>query len=318
MKAIGGYFELELYNESKEFHTGAICLNTARNALEYILMVKKIKKVFLPYFTCEVLLEPLNKLQIPFQFYSVDENLEPIFDFTVLQIDDAFLYTNYFGLKDSFIKQLSLVCKQLIVDNAQAFYSKPLQGVPTFYSVRKFFGVSDGAYLYNDEKIDIILEQDVSFERMSHLLIRVDVSAEAGYPFFSANDKSLDNQSIKKMSNLTKSILNTLDYEGIANKRRDNFAFLDNILKKSNKFSFQLDTNSVPMVYPYWTKDKNLRNKLIENKIYTANYWPNVKEWCKEDDLEYQLVNEVVYLPIDQRYSRQEMELIVKKIIYEY
>ena len=33
MRAIGGYFELELHDEPKEFHPDAICLNTARNAL---------------------------------------------------------------------------------------------------------------------------------------------------------------------------------------------------------------------------------------------------------------------------------------------
>lgn len=314
-KSIGGYFELELSNVSKEFHSDAICLNTARNAFEYILKAKKIKKLFLPYFTCDVLLQPLHKLKLPYQFYSINENLEPIFDFTDLMDGDAFLYTNYFGLKDNYVKKLSLMSERLIIDNAQSFYSMPLKKVPTFYSARKFFGVADGAYLYNVKKIEQPTEQDVSFERMKHLLVRKDVSAEAGYSIFSENDKSLQDQSIKIMSKLTQNILKTIDYEFTANKRIENFLYLHKALNSSNQFTLVLEEGSVPMVYPYWNKDKKLKKVLLENKIYTASYWPNVLEWCDKNSLEYQLANEVIYLPIDQRYTNKEMELIVKVIL---
>ena len=312
--AIGGYFELEINDNSSSFHLNAIALNTGRNALEYLLKSRKIQKMYLPYFTCEVLLEPLHKLKISYEFYSINEQLEPLFDFSVLKNEDAFLYTNYFGIKDSYIKQLSMICKQLVVDNAQAFYSKPHNSEPTIYSARKFFGVADGAYLYCDEKLEQVFEKDSSHDRMSHLLIRKDISAEAGYSNFVANDKLLENQSIKKMSPLTMFLLGKINYEVVAKKRIENYRFLDNALKSSNKFSLQLDSDSVPMVYPYWTKDLTLRKRLLDNKIYTATYWTNVKEWCAEGSLEYKLTNEVVYLPIDQRYGNEEMKIIINLI----
>lgn len=313
-KSIGGYFELELINSGCEFHNNAIALNTGRNALEYILIAKAIKKLYLPYFTCEVLLEPLNKIGIPYDFYFINELLEPIFDFSILDDKDGFLYTNYFGLKDSYIRKLSIDCKQLIIDNAQAFYSKQYNNKPTFYSPRKYFGVSDGAYLYCDDRLDEVLEIDVSYNRMSHLLIRKDVSAESGYSSFIENDRLLDNQPIKMISTLTKEILSTIDYETVKNKRIENYNYLDNFLKSSNKISLELNLENVPMVYPYWTKDLTLRKRLLENKVYTASYWPNVTEWCKEDSLEFKLVNEVVYLPIDQRYGFEDMNKIINLI----
>jgi hypothetical protein len=313
-KSIGGYFELELNNLNSVFHDNAIVLNSGRNALEYILKAKAIQKIYIPYFTCDVLLEPLLKLKIPYEFYSINEQLEPIFDFSVLEDKDCFLYTNYFGLKDSYIRQLSLVCEQLVVDNAQAFYSKSYNNKPTFYSPRKFFGVPDGAYLYCDDKLKEVLEIDVSHNRMSHLLIRKDISAEAGYSNFVANDLSLKNQPIKMMSTLTKHILRTIEYGTVAKKRIENYRFLDNALKSSNKLTVQLSLESVPMVYPYWSNDLNLRKKLVDNKIYTATYWPNVKDRCKEDSLEYRFTNEIVYLPIDQRYGELELMLIIKII----
>lgn len=314
-KSIGGYFELELNNLQSVFHENTIGLNTGRNALEYILKAKVIQKIYIPYFTCDVILEPLRKLKIPYQFYTINEQLEPIFDFTVLEDKDGFLYTNYFGLKDSYIRQLSLVCKQLIVDNAQAFYSKPYLNIPTFYSPRKFFGVSDGAYVFSKDKLKEVFETDVSYNRMSHLLIRKDVSAETGYSSFVENDQLLKNQPIKIMSTLTRDILKTIDYESVAKKRIENYYFLDNALRSSNKISLELDTENVPMVYPYWTKDLTLRKRLLDNKIYTASYWPNVKEWCAGNSLELQLVKEVVYLPIDQRYGFEEMMFILNIIL---
>jgi hypothetical protein len=303
-----------LDNLKSVFHENAIGLNTGRNALEYILKARAIKKIYIPYFTCDVLLEPLRKLKIPYEFYSINEHLEPIFDFSVLGIKDCFLFTNYFGLKDNYIKQLSLNCTQLVVDNAQAFYSKPHNNVPTFYSARKFFGVADGAYLYCDIKLKQIFERDNSYKRMSHLLIRKDVSAELGYLDFVKNDKSLENQSIKLMSTITKDILKTIDYQSGAKKRIENYRFLEVVLKSSNQLTLQLDQESVPMVYPYWPKDIKLRKRLLDNKIYTAAYWPNVKEWCSENTLEFRLASEVIYLPIDQRYRKKEMEKIIKLI----
>lgn len=315
IRAIGGYFELETCSGSSGFHPDAISLNTGRNALEYVLKARKIKKMYLPYFTCEVLLEPLEKLKIPFEFYFINEQLEPIFDFSILENEDGFLYTNYFGLKENYIKKISLLCKQLIVDNAQAFYSKPYHNTPTIYSTRKFFGVADGAYLYCNEKLEQVFVKDISHDKMSHLLIRKDISAEAGYSSFAANDKLLENQSIKTMSSLTAAILGAIDYEHTAKKRIENYRLLDIALKEMNQLSLNLEAGSVPMVYPFWGRDKYLKQRLLENKIYTATYWANVKNWCKEGDLENRLTDEVVYLPIDQRYGIEDMNKILKIII---
>ena len=157
--AIGGYFGLEL-RKGEHYHKDALRLNTARNCFEYVLLVRKYKKVYIPYFTCEVMLEPLQRHQIQYEFYHINEQLEPI-ENIVLQEGEAFLYTNYFGLKQSCVERLAKVYgKQLIVDNAQAFFAPRLDGIDTFYSPRKFFGVADGGYLYIDKLLDVELQKD--------------------------------------------------------------------------------------------------------------------------------------------------------------
>lgn len=312
-KSIGGYFELEL-NSLGEYYPKAIALNTARNAFEYVLKVRQYQKVYIPYYTCEVMLEPINKLNIPYEFYHINHCLEPVFDYNKIKSDEGFLYTNYFGLKGRFITDVGIKIPNLIIDNSQSFYSKPITNVDTFYSARKFFGVPDGAYLFCDKKIDEVLEKDSSFNRMSHLLKRADTSAEFGYSDFSFNDALLNNQPIKEMSNLTHKILGSLNYEQVKMKRIENFEYLHNFLKESNLLKIQKAKNEAPMVYPFWTKDLKLKKKLIKNKIYCATYWPNVLDWCKVDSLEVQLSKEIIHLPIDHRYDLNDMSNILKYV----
>lgn len=313
IEAIGGYFELEL-SPSGEYYPNAIALNTARNAFEYILIVRQYKKIFIPYYTCDVILEPLKKLNIDYEFYHINQNLEPVFNYNKITSETGFLYTNYFGLKDKFISKLTIKVSNLIIDNAQSFFSEPINYIDTFYSPRKFFGVSDGAYLFCNKRLKNELEQDESYNRMSHLLIRSDKNAEAGYAEFCNNDNSLTNQSIKKMSNLTHKILGSIDYESLKLKRIQNFNHLHKFLKDRNLLKIEESTTQVPLVYPFWTKDDRLKNKLIDLKIYCATYWPNVREWCKEDCLEVHLTNELIHLPIDQRYTIGHMKKILENV----
>ena len=298
--AIGGYHELEL-RKGEHYHKDALRLNTARNCFEYVLRVRKYTKVYIPYYTCEVMLEPLYKCNVDYEFYHINQQLEPDQDFN-LQPTEAFLYTNYYGLKQRCVERLAQQYgKQLIVDNAQAFFAVPLDGIDTFYSARKFFGVADGAYLYIDKLLDEELELDQSYDRMIHLLKRADVGAEAGYADFRHNDDSLIGQPIKRMSNITEKILCSIDYESTKELRRANYVALDSQLKNTNGIELHMDDDSVPMVYPYLTTDETLRQRLIDNRIFVATYWPN-KEWqCAGFDLILQ--KQLLPLPITTKFN---------------
>ena len=313
MDAIGGYFSLEL-PQREEYHKNVIRLNTGRNCLEYILWVRGYKKVYVPYYTCEAVMEPINKLGIPYEFYHIDIHFE-IRDRLTLKEGEALLYTNYFGLKQRYVEQLAeKVGNRLIVDNTQAFYAKPLQGIDTFYTCRKFFGVPDGAYLYCDKVLNEEIEQDYSYDRMAHLVKRIDLSAEEGFKDFRRLDDGLDNQPIRKMSKLTHRMMQGIDYEAAAQLRRANFQRLHDALGKENNLELHLEDDAVPMAYPYLVPVEGLRERLIENKIFVARYWPNVLEWTKPDDIDYLLAFQMQPLPIDQRYSASDLERIVKII----
>ena len=313
MEAIGGYFSLELPLH-EEYHKDAIRLNTGRNCLEYILRVRKYSKVYIPYYTCEVILEPFRKIGVEYEFYHVDINLE-IRDEIKLKVGEAILYTNYFGLKQRYIEQLAKrVGSHLIIDNTQAFYAKPINGIDTFYTCRKYFGVADGAYLYTDKQLDEEFEKDESYSRMAHLLKRIDLSAEEGFADFRKADDGLDNQPIRRMSNLTQRIMQSIDYQAVAKKRRNNYMTLHKELSGKNNLELNLDDDAVPMVYPFLSPLNGLREKLVDHKVYVARYWPNVLEWTTKDDIEYLLASQMQPLPIDQRYGEGELKIIIENI----
>ncbi len=311
MESIGGFFSLEL-PQREEYHKDALRLNTGRNCLEYILRARGYKKAYVPYYTCEAVMEPVIKLGIPYEYYHVDIHLEIRNRFT-LKADEALLYTNYYGLKQRYVEQLAeRIGTRLIVDNTQAFYAKPLSGIDTFYTCRKFFGVADGAYLYCDAILDADIEQDCSYDRMAHLLKRIDLSAEEGYADFRRVDDGLDNQPIRRMSKLTQRMMQSIDYEAAARQRRENYLMLHDALGGENNLDLPLAEDAVPMVYPFLAPVKGLREKLIENKVFVARYWPNVLEWTSKEDIEYLLAYQMQPLPMDQRYGEEEINAIIK------
>lgn len=311
-KAIGGYFSLELpYNEYGEYHRDAIRLNSGRYCLEYVLRVKKYTKVYLPYYMCDAVLQPINKLGLDYQFYHIDKYFH-IAEVLHPKKDEVILYCNYFGLMDEYVKIVTdRYAPNIIIDNTQAFFSRPLPEIDTFYTCRKFFGVADGAYLYTNKEADFDIPQDYSSSRMLFLLDRLDKSAEEAFSDYHKSEDTLDHDEIKKMSKITQFIMSSICYKSVADRRISNYTYLHDNLGSSNTLSVDLERKNVPMVYPFLSEDINLRKKLIDNKVYVASYWPNVQSWCNAESLENTLSQLLLPLPIDQRYSIDEMNFIV-------
>ena len=309
IKPIGGYFELEL-PVYPELHADAIALNSGRFCLEYVLRCRHYKKVYVPYFTCDSAIEPIKKLGIRYEFYHIDKEYRIIGEIR-LNDGEALMYTNYWGLQDAYCQLLaSKYGRRLILDYTQAFYSEPIIGIDTFYSCRKFFGVPDGGYLYTDAQADFAIAQDESYTRMSSLVKRIDISPEAGFQDFHDISSTFHEMPIRKMSNFTKRMMGSIDYEHAARRRIDNYNTLQQQLG-GRKLNF----GEVPMVFPYTSEaGQELRRNFIANKVFVAKYWPNVDEWAGVHALETWMANHILPLPIDQRYGKEDMERIVKLI----
>lgn len=318
-KEIGGYFSLEL-RQGIEYHKDAIRLNNARAALQYTLRAKKYRKIYLPHYICGCVLQPILAEHVEYEYYFIDEHFAPIFDKEV-QDNECFLYVNYFGINENNVHDVISKYKNVIIDSTQAFYCMPdseihKNGVDILYSARKFFGVADGGYLYTNTELTEPLKKDVSYNRMIHLLKRIDLSANDGYSNFIDSECTLVDAGIKEMSNLTQQILCGVDYIRCAEQRRVNYLYLDDNLKNLNLIPQIQLSNQVPMVYPFYCEDgENIRDLLIKNKIYVATYWNDVLEHVDADSLEAEFTKNLLAIPIDQRYGVEDMGRILSYLL---
>lgn len=306
MRAIGGYFGLELPH-FEEYHRDALRLNSGRFCIEYLLRCRKYSKVYVPYFICDTAIQPFDRVGTPYEFYHIDKDYR-IIDDIQLADNEALFYVNYWGLHSDYCLQLALKYgKQLILDYTQAFYARPIEGIDTIYSCRKFFGVPDGGYLYTDAVADFEVEQDESYERMDSLVKRIDISPEAGYDDFHKTSNLFYVLPIRRMSRFTQRMMEGIDYASASAKRRANYTVLQNALGGK-----ELEEREVPMIFPYSSlKGPTLRKQLIEKKVFVAKYWPNVDVYAGENALETWMSNHVLPLPIDQRNEKEDIDRIV-------
>ena len=168
MKEIGGYIELDSC-PGQEYHRKAVSVNSGRHALEYLIRAKNIKKLYIPYFLCSTIRQTCEKCSCEFEYYSITENFDIKFDKKLN--DNEYIYiVNYYGqLSERFIKEANSKYENIILDNAQAFFDMQIENIATIYTCRKFFGVSDGGYVYTDKYLHSKLETDISYKRVEYI-----------------------------------------------------------------------------------------------------------------------------------------------------
>ncbi len=319
MNGIGGYFELELpfYDNMPNKHL--LRVNSGRHALEYILRaigVENIKILYVPKYTCDVVVESIQRLpDVKWAFYNIDANLE-ITGIPQLAEGEYIIVNNYFGIKDKYIDLIvEKFPKNVILDNSQALYYPAAKGVKSFYSPRKFVGVPDGGLANIDTRIDS-LDVGASWHRCSHLLKRIDVGSEFGYVDFRENSSGLRNEPVRHMSNLTSRMLQGIDFSLVREVRCRNYDILCAGLDVYNLLPTPYSTDIYcPMVYPFRTCNPAIRSRLLANRIFVAKYWPNVLDWCNYGEIEWHLTEEILPLPVDQRYTTDDMNNILELIL---
>jgi len=310
MREIGGYFELDQFI-NKPYYNNMIELNTGRNALAYLIKARGIKKVYIPHYLCDSVSGVLKKLSVDYEGFSIDRNFNPLFD-KKLEKDQYLYLVNYYGqISNSTVKTFKERYGAIIFDNTQAFFQKPVQGIDTIYSLRKYFGVPDGAYLSTNSKFKEELEEEKSSHRLKHILGRFEGTASTYYFDYKENDESFKQIALKKMSRLSRNILGAIDYNRVLESRNINFAYLHDNLIATNILNIYVPEG--PFAYPYYTENGiMIRKRLAEEKIYIPTLWPNVILENNKESIEYNYAANILLLPCDQRYRKEDMERIIK------
>lgn len=316
MREIGSFIELE-FSKGKEWFKGndnIARLNTGRAAIWHAFRLTEAKAIWIPFYQCESVREFLTQKQCAIKYYHQDKNFVPM-DLHP-EADEAVLIVNYFGMMSyERMRNLSSNYSHVIIDNCQAFFCQPIPDALNVYSVRKFIGVPDGAYvigpnahLYVDE-----YPQCYSSDTAGFLLQRIEYGCEGrGYEARCVNEKRIDTEDIMKMSSLTRTILDGTDYQYNIFQRKKNFKVACNLFDDINKLdpSCFADEDTVPMVYPLLVEDDSILERLIAAKHFQGHWWHYLTEEMPEDSFEYWLSRYMVPITIDQRYNTEDLEYL--------
>ena len=316
---IGGYLELERFT-GPMLHEGALALSSGRACLSYLIRRKKIRKILIPDYICDVVEMACEGIDV--SFYPVGEDLRPRLTpeqtgAVSTPAGETWLYlVNYFGqLTEEELRGWAGRCPRLIVDNAQAYFDRPVPGVDTLYTCRKFLGVADGGFLYTDaldEGGGEELPRDESHGRMGFVLGRFERPAGEYYEEASRNNEILRTEPAG-MSALTENLLHAVDYDRVRNARTENFRILHEALGDRN--GLRLRPVEGAYAYPLMLEGgPELRRELIRQKIFIPQLWPNVLLEQPAGSAARRLTEQILPLPCDQRYGRREMERIIRAV----
>ncbi|MGM9594033.1 MAG: hypothetical protein ACI3U8_06730 [Candidatus Onthomonas sp.] len=318
MGEIGGYLELEQF-AGREYYTGVRRLNLGRTAIQYALKALGARELWVPRFLCDSMLEACEKTDCRLHMYQIGDDLQPRLEEWQARPDCWLLLVNYYGqYSQEQILDWQARYGRIIVDNTQAFFQPPVEGVPTLYSIRKFFGLPDGAYLYLPEQVDDralyeALDRDSSRTRMGHLLGRYEASAGAFYQEMLANAHTFYDEPVKTMSRLTENLLRAIPYEQVKARREENWKRLHQLLGAQNPLNWPMPEG--PFVYPFYhPRAAALKKELAAQKIFVPTYWNNVIRDEPEDSPEHRLAANLLPLPCDQRYGGAEMETLAQAV----
>lgn len=314
---IGGFFEFELSKGNNEYHSDAIKLSTGRACISYILKKTRCQKVFLPFYCCDALFEPMIEVGVEFEFYALNENLE-LNEVMSLSEGELLIYCDFFGIKSNYAKQLYSIYKEkLILDETHSFFKAGIIADFSFTSARKYFGVPDGAYLLSSDFIG-----ECNFPRFNdisvkHLVDRLVGKQNVAFKEYQEYESSLDS-SIYAMSIVSELLLSHVDFEEVRKARNQNFQFYHEIFSSIN----QLDIGSTEdcFCYPLLLNKSIDKAELHKEGFFVPSLWKDVlfRKEVEDFPLECMFSSEILPLPIDHRYSSEELSFLTKKIFELY
>lgn len=275
-------------------------LNLARNCIKYIIKAYGIKEIFIPYYTCPTVWNAIQSTKCKIKFYHIGKDFLPLEKFNP---EAYIIYTNYFGLCSNNCKKLSNEYKNLIIDNSQSFYTKPL-GLASFNSLRKFFNVQNGAYLFTSKTLEEKLEFDT--------LKLTPVLMQENYEKFLYNELTLNKETqIKLISPDVLNEIQQIDFEKDRHRRLNLFEKYSQIFNSENLITLNPSKEDIPYCYPLSPKNTEFLTPLTSNKLVLLRLWKNINKKFSE----HEFLNNTIALPLnDQNFAEKIIQLYKQKI----
>lgn len=323
-----------------------VWMSSGRSATRLVLQTieernPKCKKVaLLPPFTCNTVYEPF--MDFGYDIHPLPINLdlticiEDIVSYQEQYDAGVLLLHRYYGFDtlpgfNQVVKHLQEKGVVVIEDCTQCLYSSfTISGVDyVVASIRKWccapdggFAIcKDGAFSYKPIQYDakMVETKRIASELKYKYLFEGEGEKSTFKAIYREAEELLDKQDqYYAIGELSASIQAELDVIQLKRQRRDNYAILlGGIQRKSGiKLLFRtLPDDVVPLYFPLLVDDRDtLQGILADNDIYAPVVWPkadNCPTICEAASFIY---DSILCIPIDQRYSEEDMQRIVNVI----
>lgn len=314
------YTEHSIFNFLKEFN--ALYFDSGRSATKYLLESIKHEYTAVPDYLCESIFDCFTDCNVI--HYHINGTLDAV-DLDKIPWDrlDVFYLLHYFGsLQNQEVLKYILEKKRefgfiVIEDTTHSLFTSPLiVGDYGVCSLRKWFPIPDGGVLYSKKSLNqdsyskLARKQSDRIEGMvlkSLYLKGVIKEKDAFRKIFIETENQLDSQEqVFRLSTVSEYILHCVNVEDVILRRKQNHAVLRNAIGDILPEVQTRNLDGIPFIYVTRTENRDaLRSYLIKNEVFCPVHWP-LPKGCNSNGA-IRLSDELISIPIDQRYTEKEV-----------
>jgi len=297
----------------------------ARSALAAALRAEACRRLLLPAYICDSVVEAGLAAGCELAYYPLAEGLVP--DMVALQAlapaaGDAVLVVDYFGRapgSELRMQLLALPCL-LIEDCAQALDPGLAPWADwRIYSPRKLLGVADGGLLCRGRSIRPLPQPGplaAVCPPLAPLLRFEDPQALAGAHWYGRYQEEEAQQavSMQPMSRWSRAVLDSVALSPLAEARRCNYRRYQAAL--ANWSLLGELTDFVPMGFVFQHAEAGrIWRVLVEHKIFAPRHWPNLPSPVELFPAAHALAAELITLPVDHRLNEHDVDRVVEHVV---
>lgn len=293
-------------------------------------------KVLLPNYTCQTVCDPFVQLGWDIDTYYIDIELKINIPSLKDKIDKfnpgvvvfhPYYGTNFTNEEIEIIADIKNKGIIVAIDYTQSIYTNEHLFFADYVigSLRKWFDCPDGGFIYSNYH-DISTYSNLP-ENKSFFITQADSMYLRGC-YFKTDNQSLKDISIRlnkqavcdaenniKPHSISEFGMNRLlnaDIENYRQIRFFNYKYLYNNLLQNEQIKFVYndltEIISSPLYFPIYCKDRhNLQKQLVKNKVYAPILWEVPVYYKDLDSNSKYIYDHILVIPIDQRYSTEEM-----------
>lgn len=300
------------------------------------------KTVLIPAYTCQTVITPFEEAGWTCLFFNILKDLRIDLEHLRNQVEKhhpALLVVHpYFGMdlnknETTVIQYIRNQGTKVVVDLTQCIFSNQELTFADYIvgSYRKWFPIPDGGFLIIQNNCDIsqpseenelfvTRQTDAMYLRGQYFQNEDQRTKQISIRLSKSADHVADNNiSPHRMSTFSCQLLEQEDKQSNRQRRINNFTYLFDNIRKSEKYAFVCSDKSlvttVPLYFTLYVENRrDLQIKLAEECIYAPVIWPVEDENVLiSEDVRY-IYDHLLAIPIDQRYDEQDMQRVVDMI----